>query len=141
MKQEIRNTVVAMRLRTSNLIYFLPSRCTSMLFNLRNIFKTYILSLLKLGTTNLFCPHAGQALPFVNRIIWIIMCSRFSLRFNSNRWKGSNPDGHRDVQIKLSLHILTSRCISGSDPQASGTQDRFRLATAGPLPIASMLFS
>ena len=96
-----------MRLRTSNLIYFLPSRCTSIAVNLRNIFRINILLLLKLGTTNLFCPHAGQALPFPI----------------------DEKEAKIFVQIKLFPHILTDL----SDPQASGTQDRFRLSLAGSL--------
>ena len=63
--------------------------------------------MLKFGTTNLFCPHAGQALPFPI----------------------DEKEAKIFVQIKLSPHILTDL----SDPQASGTQDRFRLTLAGPL--------
>jgi hypothetical protein len=61
---------------------------------------------LKLNTTNLFCPQAGLALPFPI----------------------DEKEAKIFVQIKLSSLILTDL----SDPQASGTLDRFRHAHAGP---------
>jgi hypothetical protein len=65
------------------------------------------MTLLNTITLNLFlCPHAGLALPF----------------------SIDKKEAKIFVQIKLFPHILTDL----ADPHASGTQDRFRHALAGP---------